>query len=457
MMHRIGTLICIAVLVVGCEEATKARLDAGLDVCVDLPVDAADADVPYDAPGDPDAVDGPRDPDVRPDGGIDECALGIDACDDNAICTDIPDGYTCTCEDGYEGDGWTCNDIDECADGTHTCDVNATCINTHGGFTCDCNDGFSGSGFTCTDIDECARGTDSCDANATCTNTTGSYACACNSGYTGDGFTCSDVDECALGTDLCDTNATCTNTAGSYTCTCNSGYTGSGYTCSPIDHCSAGTHTCDVHATCTYTGPGTYDCACNIGWTGDGYTCTPDSGVTVIEDFETGTWPWTPWVEEVAGGTVGTASAHDGVLGIRDVGWHYRTDVTFGTTSGEILSVWVRQAGTMLTGRAYLGFASDATGTRSVVFGANTDEFQCQDNAGWTFTVLATVSQTYTVDTWYRIEVEYTGGGSYTARLFASDGTTLLNSLVCDYGAALPGGVAIRSIMTVDLDTVLLM
>ena len=456
-MRRIQILLCLAVFMAGCEEAHKAQLDFGTDVPVDVVVETADADVPFDAPGEPDAAGDPDAlPDMTPEGGIDECSLGIDTCDDNATCTDTPDGYTCTCNDGYEGDGETCTDIDECSDGTHTCDVNATCINTHGGFTCDCNDGFSGSGFTCTDIDECARGTDSCDENATCVNTTGSYTCTCNPGWTGDGLTCTDVDECALGIHACDVNATCTNTTGSYDCTCNSGYSGSGFSCSPIDHCSAGTHTCDINATCTYTGPGTYDCTCNTGWTGDGFTCVPDTGVTVVEDFETGTWPWTPWVEVAAGGTVRAASAHDGALGILDVGWHYRTDVSFGTTPGQILSVWVRQ-NSFLSGRAYLGFASDSTGTRSVVFGANTDEFQCQDNAGWAFTVLATVSQTYAVDTWYRIEAEYVGTGSYTARLFSSDGTTLLNSITCDYGTALPGGVAIRSISSVDMDTILLM
>ena len=33
-----------------------------------------------------------------------------------------------------------------------------------------------------------------------------------------------------------------------------------------------------------------------------------------------------------------------------------------------------------------------------------------------------------------RVEIEYNGGGSYTGRLYASDGTTLINSLTNDYG-----------------------
>jgi hypothetical protein len=195
-------------------------------------------------------------------------------CGDNAHCEDSGGGPECVCDDGYEGDGFTCTDIDECTLGTDTCDTNATCTNTDGGYTCACNDGYDGDGFTCTDIDECTLGTDTCNTNATCTNTDGGYTCACNTGYDGDGFSCTDIDECARGTDTCDTNATCTNTDGGYTCACDTGYSGDGFTCAPIDHCSAGTHTCHTHATCTYTGPGTYDCDCNPGFTGDGFTCT---------------------------------------------------------------------------------------------------------------------------------------------------------------------------------------
>ena len=41
-------------------------------------------------------------------------------------------------------------DDDECTDGTHNCDPNASCQNIGGGFTCTCNDGYSGDGVTCT-------------------------------------------------------------------------------------------------------------------------------------------------------------------------------------------------------------------------------------------------------------------------------------------------------------------
>jgi hypothetical protein len=211
---------------------------------------------------------------------VDECALGTDTCDVHATCTNTPGSYTCACDSGYSGDGHTCTDVNECTTGTHTCHMYATCTNTDGGYTCTCNPGYSGDGHTCTPIDHCSAGTDLCDAHAICTYTgPGTYTCTCSPGYSGDGFTCAPIDHCTAGTHLCDPHATCRYTGpGTYTCSCNSGYSGDGFTCTPIDHCSAGTDLCDPHATCTYTGPGTYTCTCNSGYTGDGFTCTPVSG-----------------------------------------------------------------------------------------------------------------------------------------------------------------------------------
>ena len=109
-------------------------------------------------------------------------------------------------------------DINECELETYPCSPNANCTDTDGSFNCTCNEGFEGNGFNCagticiihkhyyvdtyiylclfvcnikfTDIPECERGLDDCDTNATCTNTFGSYVCTCNTGFTGDGVTC---------------------------------------------------------------------------------------------------------------------------------------------------------------------------------------------------------------------------------------------------------------------------
>ena len=39
---------------------------------------------------------------------IDECAVGLDNCDLNAECTDLPLGFVCDCIPGYTGDGVDC-------------------------------------------------------------------------------------------------------------------------------------------------------------------------------------------------------------------------------------------------------------------------------------------------------------------------------------------------------------
>ncbi|MFN7132532.1 MAG: EGF domain-containing protein, partial [Myxococcales bacterium] len=39
---------------------------------------------------------------------VNECALGTADCASDATCDDLPDGYRCTCRDGFEGDGRTC-------------------------------------------------------------------------------------------------------------------------------------------------------------------------------------------------------------------------------------------------------------------------------------------------------------------------------------------------------------
>ena len=40
---------------------------------------------------------------------INECAEGLDDCDDNADCTDTMGSFFCTCIDDYFGNGTTCS------------------------------------------------------------------------------------------------------------------------------------------------------------------------------------------------------------------------------------------------------------------------------------------------------------------------------------------------------------
>ena len=38
----------------------------------------------------------------------DECSRGVADCGINAVCSDTPDSYNCSCAAGYQGDGYTC-------------------------------------------------------------------------------------------------------------------------------------------------------------------------------------------------------------------------------------------------------------------------------------------------------------------------------------------------------------
>ena len=98
---------------------------------------------------------------------------GAHECSAFATCADTFGSYNCTCDLGWTGDGFNCTEVDECKNkidalraaapphliGEYAyCDDDAFCTNTEGGYNCTCNDGFQGDGFNCTDIDECLEG-----------------------------------------------------------------------------------------------------------------------------------------------------------------------------------------------------------------------------------------------------------------------------------------------------------
>ena len=41
-------------------------------------------------------------------------------------------------------------DANECLLQTHNCHMNASCTNTNGSYSCTCNEGFTGNGVNCT-------------------------------------------------------------------------------------------------------------------------------------------------------------------------------------------------------------------------------------------------------------------------------------------------------------------
>ena len=213
-----------------------------------------------------------------------------DSPDSGTLTVSCPDGYNpqgenvFTCQNGqWSSDGrngnindpisadiFSCQDIDECI--TNPCHTNATCVNRDGSFTCTCNDGYDGDGFDCTlqdvpnpcDPNPCNPPNGDCALN----EADGSFTCTCNDGYTGDNCQTQDVpDPCS--TVDCGQHGSCSDGS----CICSDGYGGT--SCQDINECDGGTNPCGENSTCTNT-DGSFTCACNNGFSGtdDGTSCT---------------------------------------------------------------------------------------------------------------------------------------------------------------------------------------
>ncbi|XP_072172571.1 uncharacterized protein [Diadema setosum] len=109
---------------------------------------------------------------------VNECELFEDICR-NGNCSNTIDGYNCTCNDGYGGNGDICSDINECQTGLNNC--SQVCVNNEGSFSCECFGGYARDGEACIDIDECNEDDHGCEH--ICQNTNGSYVCECNEGF----------------------------------------------------------------------------------------------------------------------------------------------------------------------------------------------------------------------------------------------------------------------------------
>ena len=190
---------------------------------------------------------------------INECKLNRHSCCENERCVNKEGNYSCECKDGWQEREHSssptalarctssinvrCVDVDECVEEIHNCSTfngqaNAVCTNTLGGFLCTCQRGWQGDGFYCSDIDECVNSS-VCRINQLCRNSAGNYSCYCKEGWTfsdPSNIECHDVDECVLGLDDCDTFASCVNTDGSFTCECMQGFEDKGRICTKY-HC----------------------------------------------------------------------------------------------------------------------------------------------------------------------------------------------------------------------------
>jgi len=75
---------------------------------------------------------------------------------------------------------WGCP-VDECLSGSHSCHLQARCDFDVFEYTCSCNAGYAGDGFSCANVDECASSPPpaSCGVNTVCEDTEGSFLCLC--------------------------------------------------------------------------------------------------------------------------------------------------------------------------------------------------------------------------------------------------------------------------------------
>jgi len=118
---------------------------------------------------------------------VDECTLGLDACDEGAECTNTWLAYTCACRPGYEGDGFTCASV--CGDHLIAGDE-----------ACDEGDGVNGTPGSCCAADcrletgrACHPGGGPCDPAESCD---GIHAACPADALAPDGLECDDDDAC---------------------------------------------------------------------------------------------------------------------------------------------------------------------------------------------------------------------------------------------------------------------
>ena len=120
---------------------------------------------------------------------VDECSAESSPCDKNADCTNGDGSYTCTCKQGFIGDGASCTGLSEYSNNSfyYACFAKKTLRWNWDNPTI--------YHFTKTDVDECSTDPRPCDENADCTNSDGSYSCTCKQGFTGNGSLCQGMKE----------------------------------------------------------------------------------------------------------------------------------------------------------------------------------------------------------------------------------------------------------------------
>lgn len=173
---------------------------------------------------------------------------------------------------------------------------------------------------------------------------------------------------------------------------------------------------------------------------------------TTLDDFEDGNIDEYGEFGGLAAASNSAAAAHDGLLGLIDDdavsdGWLIRTDGVVNVSQGDVFSVWVHTPATQDNSRAYFAFGASQTQAISAIVAPNSSQLLIQYNPNWTYSTLASASQTYTTSTWYRLEVDWRVAAvdNIIVNLYGSDGTTLLNSITGTSSAITSGSIGFRA------------
>jgi outer membrane protein OmpA-like peptidoglycan-associated protein len=184
-----------------------------------------------------------------------------------------------------------------------------------------------------------------------------------------------------------------------------------------------------------------FNCLCNIT-----NAQQPTTEIPLIEDFERDSaWIWSPWLDcSNPNSKLNKGCAHSGNLGLNCIDDCFRrTDLQIGSPS-QVLSCWVRfQRNT----NAYLGFGIKTSDNKNGYYLCAAPEkgsFDFRKSPDYTFPDLKSVSQTYRLNVWYKMELTFSTQTHVTGKLYSSDGATLLNTISMDLPDLALGGIAFR-------------
>jgi hypothetical protein len=169
----------------------------------------------------------------------------------------------------------------------------------------------------------------------------------------------------------------------------------------------------------------------------------------VLEDYEGGTWPAPGWTHPAATSTGAlTTASYEGTYALSSSRWVYNHTAT--VQVGDTVSMWLRV--TDSDGRAYLGFDSDTSGTRSFVIAANTGDIRFQQNDSYFYTEMNTEPVNVPTGVWLRATVKLVTSTLATGRLYNASGT-LLKTVHQTYSTPHGGGwVATQNFVGIDID-----